>query len=117
MSIQILGVSCAAITLLLMYELLRRQSVKEKYTLLWIIAGLAMAMLALFPQLLDALSDLVRVKSGPNLLFLVGGLAITLICVQLSVEVSKLEKHNRALAEEVGLLRLQQDDLLARIDL
>lgn len=106
MTVQWLAVTTGAVTILGMFELLRRQHVKEKYAVLWLFAGIAVAVLALFPGLLDTVADAVNVDSGPNLLFLIGMIALGLVCVHLSVEVSSLEDRNRTLAEEVGLLRL-----------
>ena len=63
-------------------------------------------MLAIFPGLLDLIADALGVRSGPNLLFLIAVIALGLVCVHLSVEVSRLEDRNRTLAEEVGLLNL-----------
>jgi hypothetical protein len=106
MTIRWLAALAGAITILAMIDLLRRQHVKEKYAALWVAGGLAVAVLSIFPSLLDMLADLLHVRSGPNLLFLIGVIALGLVCVHLSVAVSTLENNNRTLAEEVGLLKL-----------
>lgn len=93
-----------------MFELLRRRQVKEKYAVLWLGVGMAMLILAIFPGLLDLVANWIGVKSGPNLLFLVTGLVLLLVCVHLSWEVSRLEDRSRGLAEELGLLRLELDE-------
>ncbi len=93
-----------------MFELLRRRQVKEKYAVLWLGVGMAMLILAIFPGLLDLVANGIGVKSGPNLLFLVTGLVLLLVCVHLSWEVSRLEDRSRGLAEELGLLRLELDE-------
>lgn len=107
MTVRLLGLSCGAVTVTLMFELVRRRNIKEKYTVLWVLVAVAITLLALFPTVLDAVSDAIGVKSGPNLLLFIASLVLTLVCVQLSVEVSRLEDRSRALAEEIGLLRLQ----------
>jgi hypothetical protein len=101
-----LAAIAGAVTILAMVELLRRHRVKEKYTILWLVAGLAVAILATVPQLLDVLADGLGVRSGPNLLFLIAVIALGLVSVHLSVEVSRLEDQSRTLAEEVGMLNL-----------
>jgi hypothetical protein len=90
-----------------MAELLRRGQLKEKYAVLWLLVGAAMLVLAIWPQLVDTVAKAVGVKSGANLLLFVGVLVLTLVCVHLSWEVSRLEDRSRALAEEIGVLRLQ----------
>lgn len=105
--VQVFGFICAALALTAMFELIRRQNIKEKYTVLWMLTAVAIAVVAIYPHLLDSMADATGIKSGPNLLLLVGGLVVTVVCVQLSVEVSRLEDRSRALAEEIGLLRLE----------
>jgi hypothetical protein len=104
-SVQWVAVVAGAVTIVGMFELLRRQHVKEKYAVLWVLAALAIAVLALFPRLLDVVADALNIASGPNLLFLIVLIVLGLVCVHLSVAVSRLEEQNRTLAEEIGLLR------------
>ena len=93
----------------LMVELLRRRQLKEKYAVLWVVVGTGMLVLAVWPGLLDMTARALSIKSGPNLLLFVAALVLIVVCVHLSWEVSRLEDRSRALAEEVGLLRLQLD--------
>ena len=90
-----------------MFELLRRRQLKEKYALLWLLVGMAMLVLAIYPPLLDDAARAAGVKAGPNLLLFAGSLVLVVVCVHLSWEISRLEDKTRALAEEVGLLRLE----------
>jgi hypothetical protein len=105
--VRIFGFVIAAITLIFMFELIRRQSIKEKYTVLWLLTAVAITVIAIYPRLLNHIASWTGIKSGPNVVLLVGGVVVTLVCVQLSVEVSRLEDRSRALAEEIGLLRLE----------
>jgi hypothetical protein len=92
-----------------MVELLRRRQLKEKYAVLWVVIGAGMLLLAIWPGLLDITARALSIKSGPNLLLFVAALVLIVVCVHLSWEVSRLEDRSRALAEEVGLLRLELD--------
>lgn len=111
MSAYITALVFGVIGSIVMFELLRRRQVKEKYAVLWLLVGMGIVVLAVFPGLLDLSARAVGVKSGPNLLFLVTGLVLLLVCVHLSWEVSRLEDRSRALAEELGILRLELDTL------
>ena len=44
----------------------RNQKMKEKYAALWLIVGVIMIVLALFPKLLDSLSRLVGIETPVN---------------------------------------------------
>ena len=109
MTTQWLAAIAGVLTIMAMIHLLRRQYVKEKYAVLWFLAGISVAVLAIFPQLLDLLADTLHIHSGPNLLFLIAVIALGLVCVHLSIAVSTLEENNRTLAEEIGLLKLVVD--------
>ena len=109
MTSQWLAGIAGVLTIMAMIHLLRRQYVKEKYAVLWFLAGISVAVLAIFPRLLDLLADILHIHSGPNLLFLIAVIVLGLVCVQLSIAVSTLEENNRTLAEELGLLRLVVD--------
>lgn len=106
-NVRVFGFIAAALALGTMYELIKRQNIKEKYAALWLFAGCGIAVVAIYPHLIDLVADLTGIKAGPNVLLLVGGLLLTLVCVQLSVEISRMADRERALAEELGLLRLQ----------
>ena len=74
---QIIGLICATITIGLMFELIRRQSIQEKYTLLWVLAAIAIVTIAVYPQIMDDVADLTGIQDGPNVILAVGGLANT----------------------------------------
>lgn len=105
MHVHLLVLIVGAAIIVAMIELLRRQRLKERYTVLWFATAIGVAVLAVFPRLLDIAADAVGIQSGPHLLFLLAVIALGLVCIQLSVEVSRLEERTRTLAEEVALLR------------
>ncbi|GIG20184.1 hypothetical protein Cch01nite_09080 [Cellulomonas chitinilytica] len=86
--------------------LLRSRRVREKYAFIWIAVGIAVAILAAFPELMLGLTSLVGIQTPSNLLFSASLIVLLFVCIQLSVEVSGLEEETRTLAEEVALLRL-----------
>lgn len=116
MTFQIFAIVAALGTLAGMFTLLRHGSMKEKYTLVWLLAAVATLVVAVFPPLLDSLADFFHVKDGANLLFLVAGVAMMLICVQLSVEASTQAYRTRTLAEDVALLRMEVEHQRRVID-
>lgn len=105
--IEIVSAMGGAVVLGLMIELLRRRQLKEKYAVLWLAVAVGMAVVAVAPGLLDSVAGALSVADPVNLLLFVGMLVLLLVCVHLSWESSRLEDETRALAEEVGLLRLE----------
>jgi len=95
------------VLLLIIFELVRRRQLREKYVLLWITVGIIVVPLALFPRLLDAATGAVGIASGVSLVLFLGLVFLLVLCVHLSWEVSRLEEETRTLAEEIALLRTE----------
>ena len=91
-------------------RMLRRRQLRGKYTLLWMFVGIVVLALAVFPSLLDHTANLLGIYSGPNLLFLLAIAFLLLVCIYFSWELSRLEERSRLLAEEVAILRGEQDE-------
>lgn len=108
MSPYVLGLVGALVTLAFVFELLRRRHLREKYAVLWVAIGLGGLIVSLFPAVLTWLSGLVGVELPSNLLLLGALFVLLLMNVQHSFEVGRLEERTRTLAEEVALLRLEQ---------
>lgn len=86
----------------------RNQKMKEKYAALWLIVGVIMIVLALFPKLLDALSRLVGIENPVNLLFLLAIIMLMGISLHLTLAISKITDDMRTLAEEVAIMKALQ---------
>ena len=103
----LLGLIAALVTLAFVVELLRRGVLREKFAALWLLVSVSILILAIFPATLNWLADLLGVEVPSNLLFLMGGVLLLLVSVQLSHEVSRVEARTRRLAEEIALLRYE----------
>jgi hypothetical protein len=95
------------VVLLVIVELLRRRQLREKYAILWLVVGLVIIPLALFPWLLDDVAGALGVASGVSLVLFLGIVFLLLVCVHLSWEVSRLEEETRTIAEDLALLRTE----------
>lgn len=86
-------------------ELLRRGRIREKYAVLWAAVGVAVAVFAVSPRLLDVIARPLHIADPPNLLLFGACAVLLMVVVQLSCELSRIEERTRVLAEEVALLR------------
>lgn len=114
MKLNVLTVIVGALLLLVIFELLRRRQLREKYAVLWILVALAVLPLAVFPRGLDTVAEAIGVASGASLVLFLGVLLLLLICTHLSWEVSQLEEETRILSEEVALIRTKLGELESR---
>lgn len=110
----IFSVVVAIAALVLVFELLRRRRLREKYAVIWVVISLGTLVVAVFPLLLGWVSQLVGIQTPSNLLFFGSVLVLFAVSLQLSREVGLLEEQSRRLAEEVGALRLRLDRLESR---
>ena len=103
----VLGILGSLVTLTLLFEMMRRQRLREKYAVFWAVVALATLVVAAFPALLDWAAAMVGVAVPANLLFFVASMLLLVVSVQHSSELGRLEERTRTLAEEVALLRLE----------
>jgi hypothetical protein len=97
---------------LLVFELLRRRRLREKYAVIWVLIVIGTVVLAFVPSLLTRLAALIGIQTPSNLLFLISLVTLFAVSLQLSGEVGALEEQTRRLAEEVGALRLRLEERL-----
>jgi hypothetical protein len=110
MRLTVLTAIIAVLLLALIFELLRRRQLREKYAILWLAVGLIVLPLGFFPRLLDSVARAVGVVSGVSLVLFLGFMFLLVVCIHLSWEASRLEAETRTLAEEVALIRTQLAD-------
>lgn len=105
----ILGLVGSLVTLVLLFEMMRRQRLREKYAVFWALVALLTLLVAIFPQLLSMAADLVGVAVPANLLFFLASMLLLVVSIQHSYELGRLEDRTRTLAEELALTRMELD--------
>lgn len=94
-----------------MARLLRRRRLSAKYAILWLVLGVGGLAVAVFPALLDSVSDWLGIPNGGTTAFLAAIVVLIGVSVNYSRELSRLEERSRTLAQEVALLRQRCSDL------
>ena len=101
--------------LFFVFEMLRRQKLREKYAVLWIIIGIGTLVLSAFPAVLERLSGLLGIQVPANLLFIMTLVLLVGVCLHLSREQSQAEDEVRILGEEVALLKTDLSALRSQL--
>lgn len=109
--IAVLGVLFALAVLAVIFALLLRRQLREKYAIMWLLIGFAVLILALFPGLLIGLSNLLNVEVPSNLIFALALVLLVGVTLHLSWELSQAEDEIRRVAEEVTLLRSDVEEI------
>ena len=93
--------------------LVRNKKIKEEYSLLWISSSIVFIVFSIWRDGLEYFAKLVGIAYPPAALFLILMLAIFLILIEFSVNISKLSENNKIMAQEVALLRYKIETLEA----
>jgi hypothetical protein len=95
----------AAVISVLIFELIRRKRLMERYAILWLMAGLVVLVLAVWKGLLTTLAHAAGITYLPSALFAVAFLFVLLMLVHFSTTVSRLSDQNTMLAQRLALLQ------------
>jgi hypothetical protein len=112
-NVQVLAIIVTAGLFAIVFELVRRRRLMERYALLWLFATALMLSLAVWRSALESIAHLVGVAYAPSALF---GIAFGFVLVMLlhfSLVISRLADQNKVLAQRVGRLQQQLDALMA----
>jgi hypothetical protein len=95
----------------LIFELVRRKRLMERYAILWLVAGATVLVLGLWQGLLTTLAHAVGIYYPPSALFAVVFVFVLVMLVHFSMSVSRLSDENKILAQRLALLhRLQEEE-------
>ena len=90
--------------LILILELVRRRKLREEYSWLWLLTGLAILVLSLRYDLLVAVTTLIGAVVPVSTLFFFGLILLMLISISYSVRISRLSLQVKNLAQKLTLL-------------
>lgn len=93
------------------FYLLRKKTLALKYTLMWILAGLLMAVMAVFPGILTRFAGMVGISTPSNALFAAVLFAILLILIALTSIISGLNDKMTRLVQSMAILEKRVRDL------
>jgi hypothetical protein len=106
------GIVLSVILIFFILELVRRRRLREEYSLLWLLVGVVMLVVAIWSPALTMIAKLVGIYYPPSALFLLGLIFIVILLLHLTTVISTLTEHNKRLAQEVALLNEKVDNLL-----
>lgn len=107
----IFGITFSLVVFAAIFYNLRAGRIKERYATWWILIGVIVVAISIFPQILSFLSRSLGVEVPFNLGLFGGGIALLLMTLQFSVDLSKSADVERKLAEEIALLSLRVREL------
>lgn len=85
-------------------ELIRRNRLKERYSLLWLFSSLVMLWFSISRKSLHFISHIFGIQYPPSFIFLLAFLFLIIINIHFSTVISELSNKNKTLAQDVALL-------------
>jgi hypothetical protein len=107
---RILAAVIAVAFMLLILELIRRDRLQERYSVIWFVAGLGMLAGAAFPGLLKLVADAMGVRDTNVALFSIVLLLLLGLALNFSVIMSRQAAQITRLAQERALEGVRQDE-------
>jgi hypothetical protein len=97
-------IAIAVIVFALVFELVRRRALLERYALLWLLAALALVLLAVWKGLLTHLARDLDIYTPVNALFAAGFVFVVVLLLHFSLVISRLSEQSKSLAQRLALL-------------
>lgn len=110
-SVQLLGVGFSLFIIISVFLMVKARLMREKYSLIWFGIGLFTLIMSLFTDLMDWFSNIAGVDYAPSLFFAVLLVCAYFLLLNMSVSLSGLKLQNKALTQELGLLKLRLEAL------
>lgn len=113
--LQIVSIGATLALFLLVFELVRRRRLMERYALLWLFSTVVLLGLALWKDLLQQVASAIGIFYAPSALFVVAFGFILVILLHFSLVISRMADQTKVLAQRVGLLQQRLDLVEGRL--
>jgi hypothetical protein len=110
LKIQIVSILVTGGMFAVIFELLRRKRLMERYALLWLFASAVLLALAVWKGLLTTIAHAIGIYYPPSALFVIAFGFILVMLLHFSLVISRLADQNKILAQRLGLLQERLDE-------
>ena len=100
--LQLLAILVTAGLFVLVFELVRRRRLLERYALLWLFSSAVLLGLSVWRGLLEELASAVGIFYAPSALFAVAFGFVLILLLHFSLVISRLAEQSKVLAQRVG---------------
>lgn len=90
------------------FELIRRRRLRERYALIWVLTGVVLLILGIWRHGLNTLAGWMGIKTyPPSVLFAAILLFVLVLLLPLSIVISRLSDQNTILAQKLALFETE----------
>jgi hypothetical protein len=106
---KIFAIIASILIVLVVVELVRRRKLQEEYSWLWLATGAFIILLVVWYDLLVLITHLIGAIAPTTTLFIFGLIFLMLISLHYSIQISRLSRQVKNMAQELAILRGQID--------
>lgn len=107
---KIFAIIASILLMVLVVELVRRRKLREEYSWLWLLTGALIILLVVWYELLVIITRFIGAIAPTTTLFIFGLLFMMLISLHYSIQISKLSREVKNMAQELSILRAQVEN-------
>src|SRR5689334_12178717 len=111
--VQIVAIVATGVMFLVVFELVRRRRLMERYALLWLGCSAVLLGLSVWKGALNQFANAIGIYYAPSAFFVVALAAILLLLLHFSLVISRLADQSKVLAQKLAALQLRVDELEA----
>jgi hypothetical protein len=107
--VKIIAITVSGFIFFTVIELIRRDHLKERYSLIWLSASIVLIVFSSWRGLLHFIALKLGIYYPPSFLFLLAIAFLLVLLLHFSTVISSQSDHNKRLAQEIGILRSRLD--------
>ena len=115
-TLRIVLICALIIYFMIVLVFLKNKTLELRYTLLWLLAGVVLAILVAWPELLRKCVGLIGIQSNMNGLFIMAFAFVIMIMMSLTAIVSKQTNRIKTLVQEIAIMDKKIRELQEEID-
>lgn len=108
--IQIIIAVLIICALIVIIDMIRKKRLELSYALSWLLVGIGVLILDIFPQLIKTISEKIGIVSPVNMLFFFGFCFSLIIIFVLTIAVSKLSIKIKQLAQQIAIYEKREKE-------
>lgn len=109
--LQLILISVTIVFFIYIIDMVRLRKLELKYTLLWLFTSISFIAMAIFPDIIKWVADILSIKEPVNALFLITFFFLIMIIFSLTVAIAAKSRSIIALTQEIGLIKFEVSKL------
>ena len=103
--VKLIAVTGSGLIFLMVIELIRRNHLKERYSLIWLATAIVLIIFSMWRPLLHFIALKLGIFYPPSFLFLLAIGFLIVLFLHFSTVISSQSDQNKRLAQEIGILK------------